>query len=84
MTTLSPRRVPAPPSGHPALSRLVATSFEDFAEIYWARDAFLSRAADLPRDFGDLLSADAVDELIATRGLRAPFLRMAKNGTHAR
>ena len=38
-----------------------------------ARDA-------LPRDFSDLLSADTVDELIAERGVRAPFIRLAKEG----
>jgi len=41
----------------------------------------LSRAADLPRSFDDLFSADAVDELVSGRGLRTPFLRMAKEGT---
>ncbi|GAB2668089.1 hypothetical protein GCM10027169_32450 [Gordonia jinhuaensis] len=40
----------------------------------------LSRAADLPADFDDLLSTDAVDELIAQRGVRKPFIRMAKDG----
>ncbi len=34
----------------------------------------------LPRDFSDLLSPTAVDELIAERGVRAPFIRMAKTG----
>lgn len=40
----------------------------------------LSRADALPRDFGDLLSPATVDELIAERGVRAPFIRMAKRG----
>ena len=31
-------------------------------------------------DFSDLFSADAVDELISRRGLRTPFLRVAKDG----
>jgi hypothetical protein len=31
-------------------------------------------------DFTDLLSAAAVDELLSTRGLRTPFLRLAKQG----
>jgi bifunctional lysine-specific demethylase and histidyl-hydroxylase NO66 len=38
-------------------------------------------AADLRGSFSDLLSADAVDELVSERGLRTPFLRVAKNGT---
>ena len=46
-----------------------------------AQQALLSTAADLPRTFADLLTADAVDELVSERGLRTPFLRVAKNGT---
>lgn len=40
----------------------------------------LSRADALPRDFSDLLSPGTVDELIAERGVRAPFIRLAKEG----
>ena len=40
----------------------------------------LTRAADLPTAFTDLLDAPAVDELVSARGLRTPFLRMAKDG----
>lgn len=40
----------------------------------------LTRAADLPRDFDDLLSTGDVDELLAERGVRAPFIRVAKEG----
>jgi lysine-specific demethylase/histidyl-hydroxylase NO66 len=40
----------------------------------------LTRAADLGGDFADLLDASAVDELVSARGLRTPFLRMAKQG----
>ncbi|WP_093607660.1 cupin domain-containing protein [Streptomyces indicus] len=50
---------------------------EEFARDHWSRAPLLTRAAD---DFGDLFSADAVDELIARRGLRTPFLRVAKDG----
>jgi bifunctional lysine-specific demethylase and histidyl-hydroxylase NO66 len=32
-------------------------------------------------DYGDLLSLAAVDELISERGLRTPFLRVAKDGS---
>ena len=35
----------------------------------------------MPRDFDDLLSPAAVDELIAERGVRAPFIRMASHGS---
>jgi hypothetical protein len=59
----------------------VATAVEDFADRVWGREPLLSRAAELPQPFGDLLSADAVDELVSERGLRAPFLRVAKDGT---
>lgn len=40
----------------------------------------LSRAAELPAPFTDLLTLDDVDELLSRRGLRTPFLRIAKNG----
>jgi len=40
----------------------------------------LSRAADLGGDFSDLLTLADVDELLSVRGLRTPFLRIAKDG----
>jgi hypothetical protein len=40
----------------------------------------LSPSSALPRDFSDLLSPITVDELIAERGVRAPFIRLAKEG----
>jgi hypothetical protein len=63
------------------LSRLLAVPPAEFAERYWSREPLLSRAAGLPAGFGDLFSADAVDELVSGRGLRTPFLRMARDGT---
>jgi ribosomal protein L16 Arg81 hydroxylase len=63
------------------LPRLVAVSRDVFAAEYWGRQALLSRAQELPHPFGDLLSADTIDELVSERGLRTPFLRVAKNGT---
>ncbi|MEV5654081.1 cupin domain-containing protein [Streptomyces sp. NPDC052291] len=55
----------------PGLSR------EAFARDIWARTALLTRRAG---DFSDLFSAGAVDELVSRRGLRTPFLRVARNG----
>ncbi|WP_270887005.1 JmjC domain-containing protein [Pedococcus sp. 5OH_020] len=81
MTAPASSRVSSPPSGHPALGRLVSTPPEIFAGRYWGREPLLSRAAGLPRDFADLFSAVAVDELVSARGLRTPFLRVAKAGT---
>ncbi|WP_457254925.1 cupin domain-containing protein [Pedococcus sp. P5_B7] len=80
MTTTSSHRVPATSGRHPVLSRLLAVPPAEFAERHWSRAPLLSRAADLPRSFDDLFSADAVDELVSARGLRTPFLRMAKEG----
>ena len=51
-----------------------------FAEQYWARHPLLTRAADTGNSFTDLLDLPAVDELLSTRGLRTPFLRIAKDG----
>jgi len=67
--------------GHSVLSRLVAVDQDEFAADYWGRQALLSTAADLPRSFADLLSSEAVDELVSERGLRTPFLRVAKSGS---
>jgi hypothetical protein len=62
------------------LSRCIATDTGSFATRYWGRRPLLSRADQLPRDFDDLLSPAAVDELIAERGVRAPFIRLVRNG----
>ena len=67
-------------TGGTALARCVACSAEVFAEEHWGRAPRLSRAAELGSDFTDLLTAAAVDGLVSERGLRTPFLRMAKDG----
>ncbi|MFH8573006.1 cupin domain-containing protein [Streptomyces sp. NPDC017993] len=58
-------------------TRLTNLSREEFARDIWARTALLTHRAS---DFSDLFSADDVDELISRRGLRTPFLRVAKDG----
>jgi hypothetical protein len=68
-------------AGGAALRRCIACSVETFAESHWGRAPLLSTAAELDGGFGDLLDASAVDELVSRRGLRTPFLRMAKEGT---
>ena len=77
----------------PALRRCVAGSTDAFARDTWSRAPLLStyddfRAAQAPSGasgspsaFGDLFSLDAVDELLSRRGLRTPFIRIAKDGT---
>ncbi len=68
-------------AGRPALTRLLADSEASFAEQHWAQRALLLSCAERGGDdFADLFSPEAVDELISQRGLRTPFLRMAKNG----
>jgi ribosomal protein L16 Arg81 hydroxylase len=62
------------------LSRCIGTDPNTFATQFWGRKPLLSPSRALPRDFGDLLSPDMVDELIAGRGVRAPFIRLAKDG----
>lgn len=64
-----------------ALGRCVAVPDQDFAENFWATAPLLSHAEAIGQGFDDLFSAAAVDELISERGLRTPFLRMAKNGS---
>lgn len=58
-------------------TRLTGLSQDEFARDVWARTALLTRRAS---DFSDLFSAEAVDELTSRRGLRTPFLRVAKDG----
>ncbi len=55
------------------------TTPAEFAEHVWAREAFLRAASDGPDLTGLFTLADA-DELLSTRGLRTPFLRIAKDG----
>jgi hypothetical protein len=71
----------APFAENSALARLVAVERDKFAAEYWGQEPLLSPAADLPGGFSKLLDANAIDELVSKRGLRTPFLRVAKNGT---
>ena len=65
-------------SGGVLETRLIEIGRERFAGDVWGRTALLTRGAS---DFSDLFSGEAVDELISRRGLRTPFLRVAKDGT---
>ena len=68
------------------LRRCFAIDRERFAAEHWNTRPLLVRAADRdpapggPRGFEDLLSADAVDELLGARGLRTPFFTMVADG----
>jgi ribosomal protein L16 Arg81 hydroxylase len=69
-------------AGDAALSRCIACGIDVFAAEYWSRAPLLTKAAELGTSgFADLLDASAVDELVSERGLRTPFLRMAKQGS---
>ena len=63
------------------LTQLIGIDPERFANDYWGRQALLSRAGELPGGFAELLDSEAIDELVSERGLRTPFLRVAKNGS---
>ncbi|NOL42024.1 cupin [Kribbella sandramycini] len=63
----------------PALRRCVV-NVDEFANSYWGSRALLTHAPDLPAPYDDLFSLPAADELLSRRGLRTPFLRIAKNG----
>lgn len=69
------------PENRSALSRCISHDTKRFADEFWGRAPLLSRADELPQPFTDLLSVDAVDELVAERGVRAPFMRMAREGS---
>ena len=66
-----------------ALARLIGIDVEEFARDHWGRQALLTPAgaATSGSGFSDLLDADAVDELVSERGLRTPFLRVARDGS---
>ena len=65
------------PTGR-ALARCVRDP-ATFATV-WGREALHATAAELPASFDDLLDLAGIDELLSRRGLRTPFLRMAKDG----
>jgi hypothetical protein len=76
------RAAPAlpPEDDRPALRRCTHLDPADFAADYWSRRPLLARAADTGESFADLLTLADVDELLTRRGLRTPFLRIAKDG----
>jgi lysine-specific demethylase/histidyl-hydroxylase NO66 len=77
MSTTNARRAAL---SRPALRRCIAIDPDAFANKYWGRGPLLSTRDELGEDYSDLLSLDAVDELLSRRGLRTPFLRVAKDG----
>ncbi|MEU1587897.1 cupin domain-containing protein [Micromonospora sp. NPDC005710] len=88
MTYLDPpgghhgRPAVASPEAVAALARCVSVEPAKFAAAHWGHTPLLSRAAELPdpAGFTDLLSPADADELLSRRGLRTPFLRVAKDG----
>ncbi|MFN8184049.1 MAG: cupin domain-containing protein [Candidatus Nanopelagicales bacterium] len=64
-----------------ALSQVCSAAPDVFVAEVWGHRAWLSRAEDLNGHVADVFSPRAADELLSTRGLRTPFLRMAKDGT---
>ncbi|WP_222706383.1 cupin domain-containing protein [Aeromicrobium terrae] len=80
MTAAAQTRVPGQTAGHSALRRLVADP-DAFRRDVWSREALLTRAGELPEGFTDLFSESALDELVSRRGLRTPFIRVARDGT---
>nr|WP_236078120.1 cupin domain-containing protein [Rhodococcus sp. P1Y] len=59
---------------------MVSVDERTFIEEYWGRAPLLSRAGELVQSFDDLMTVEAVDELVSHRGVRTPFARMAKDG----
>ncbi|GGK66630.1 cupin domain-containing protein [Ornithinimicrobium pekingense] len=66
----------------PALRRLLGTEgTEELVTTSWGRQPLLRPVEDRGGDlFADVLSLGAVDELVSRRGLRTPFLRVARDG----
>lgn len=63
-----------------ALARLVGSDVDAFAGERWGTAPLFHATADCKR-IADLLGLDGVDELLSCRGLRTPFLRLARNGS---
>ncbi|MBK8435001.1 MAG: cupin-like domain-containing protein [Austwickia sp.] len=63
----------------PALARLVG-AVPDFTDRVWGREPLLRQGASGTVGWPELLTVDDVDELLSIRGLRTPFLRMARSG----
>lgn len=63
-----------------AVTRLVGSDVDAFAGEHWGTAPLFHATADCKR-FADLFDLDAVDELLSCRGLRTPFLRLARNGS---
>jgi hypothetical protein len=80
VTSATDVRVPGHTTGRPALGRLVADP-GTFARDVWGQAALFTPRADLVGGFSDLFDEPAVDELVSRRGLRTPFIRVAKDGT---
>ncbi|MCT1619030.1 cupin domain-containing protein [Janibacter hoylei] len=66
------------PTGCTGLARLTDLAPDDFARA-WGREPRHVRADALPAG-GALLGIDDVDALLSRRGMRAPFVRVAKEG----
>ncbi|MFI2102828.1 cupin domain-containing protein [Isoptericola sp. NPDC019693] len=88
--TLDQAGVPAV-DGHPSaergtsaaspVERLVARPLDSFAAL-WGREPLLVTAGERGGDvFDDLFGEAAVDALVSERGLRTPFLRVARDGS---
>ena len=75
--TAQGRTEPAP---RPALRRCTNLDPAVFAAEYWSRRPLLTRGEESGGSFDDLLTLADVDELLGRRGLRTPFLRIAKDG----
>lgn len=65
----------------PALSRLLGSRASELPAA-WGETPLLTggSSTEPASDFSDLFSAEAVDTLLCDRGLRTPFLRLAKDG----
>ena len=69
-----------PPVRHSALRRMCGLDRAEFAERFWGRRPLVVEAADAS-GFSDLLDLAGVDELLSRRGLRTPFVRLARDGS---
>ena len=81
-TTSHPDDLGHDPDSRPALRRLFGTDGTSrLTTTAWGRQPLLRTVEERGGDgFGDVFSLAAVDELVSRRGLRTPFLRVARDG----
>ena len=74
------RGTPGGPAGPPGSGATARDDVVPLRRPVLGHCAAADRGDELRQGFGDLFSLEAADEILSTRGLRTPFIRVAKDG----